>query len=113
MNDGLKSTAAIALVGGGIASAFALAACCAVPILLAGIGIGAAGLAPIVAATQPHSTLITALSVLGLAGGAGVVARAPKHCDPGSVCARPWFRWSIIAAAVVGGALLVLSKIYA
>lgn len=110
MNDGLKSSGAVALVAGGIASAFALAACCAFPILL---GSAAMGLAPIASAAEPHATLLTAISVVGLIGSSAVAARAPKHCEPGSMCARPWFRWSIIVAAVIGAILLVLSKIYA
>lgn len=110
MNDGLKSTSAVALVAGGIASAFALATCCAFPILL---GAGAAGLAPIAIATEPHSQLLTAVSAVGLVGSVGLAARSPKDCRPDAICARPWFRWSIVAAAVVGGALLILAKAYA
>ena len=110
MNDGLKSTSAAALVAGGIASAFALATCCAFPILL---GTWAAGFAPIAIATEPHGQLLTAVSVVGLVGSVGLAARSPKNCKPNAICARPWFRWSIVAAAVVGGALLVLAKAYA
>jgi len=110
VNDGLKSTSAVALVAGGIASAFALASCCAFPILL---GSAAVGLGPIASAAEPHDTLLTAISAVGLVGSTGVAARAPKHCETGSLCARPWFRLSIIGAAVVGAILLVLSKVYA
>ena len=112
MNDGAKSTGAVALVTGGIASAFALAACCAIPFFLAGFGLGSAWLAPIVSTSQPHAGVLTAISVLALLGSVGIVWRAPKHCEPGSLCARPAFRWSITAAAVVGAILLMLSKIY-
>ena len=109
----MKSTGAVALVTGGIGAAFALAACCAVPALLAAAGVGVAWFAPLVSASQPHAQALTGVSALALLGSVGVVARAPKHCEPSATCARPWFRWSIIVAAFVGAILLVLSKVYA
>lgn len=113
MNDGAKSTGAIALVTGGIASAFALAACCAIPFLLAGVGLGSAWLAPVVAASQPHAGILTVFSLGALAGSVALVWRASGRCEPGSLCARPAFRWSVTGAAVIGAILLLLSKIYA
>jgi mercuric ion transport protein len=110
MNDGVKSTGAVALVASGIASAFALATCCAFPILF---GSAAVVFAPIAVATEPHSQLLTAISAIGLIGSIGVAARAPRHCKPNAVCARPWFRWSIIAAAVLGAVVLIAAKYYA
>ena len=113
MNDGVKSTGAIALVTGGIASAFALAACCAIPFFLAGFGLGSGWLVPVVSASRPHADLLTVTSCFALIGGVGLVWRAPRHCEPKSLCARPAFRWGVAAAAVIGGILLLLSKIYA
>jgi mercuric ion transport protein len=110
MNDGIKFAGAITLVASGIASAFALATCCAFPILL---GSAAMAFAPIAVASEPHSQLLTAISAIGLVGSVGVAARAPRHCKPNAVCARPWFRWSIIAAAVLGAVLLETAKYYA
>ena len=113
MNDGAKSTGAVALVTGGIASAFGLAACCAIPYFLAGVGLGSAWLAPIVSASQPHSGILTAFSCLALAGSVALVWQASRRCEPGSLCARPTFRSTVTGAAVVGFVLLVLSKFYA
>lgn len=110
MNDGLKSAGAIALLAGGVASAFALATCCAIPFFF---GSAALVFAPIAVASEPHNQLLTAISAVGLVGSVGVAARAPKHCEPNSVCARPGFRWSIFAAALIGFILLVLAKAYA
>jgi mercuric ion transport protein len=110
MSDGLKSTGAVALVTGGIASAFALATCCALPFFF---GSAALVFAPIALASEPHNQMLTAISAVGLLGSVGVAARAPKHCQPNAVCARPWFKWSIFAAALAGLVLLVLAKIYA
>ena len=114
MNDRGKSTGAVALATSGIASAFGLAACCAIPFLLAGLGIRAAGwLAPIVSASQPHATILTVFSVAALVGSVVIVWRARNNCQPGSLCARPTFRWVVTGAAAIGATLLVLSKIYA
>lgn len=112
MKDGIKSTGAVALVTSGIATAFSLAACCAIPFLIAGTGIGVAWLAPLVSASQPYSTVLTALSVVALVGSVAIVWWVPKHCHPGSLCARPAFRWMVTGAAVVGAILLLLSQIY-
>ena len=113
MNDGIKSTGAVALAGGGIAAAFALASCCAIPLFLATAGLSAGWLLPIVSASQPHSGALTALSAVALLGSVGLVARSLKSCAPGSVCARLSFRRAIVVAAVIGAILLALSKLYA
>ena len=110
MNDSLKTTGTVALVTGGIASAFALATCCALPFLF---GSAALVFSPIALASEPHSQLLTAVSAVGLLGSVGLAARSPGYCEPGAVCARRGFRWSIFAAALVGFVLLVLGKIYA
>lgn len=114
MKDEIKTTGAVALAGSGIVAAFGLAACCAIPFLLAGMGLGAAGwLAPIVSVSQPHATILTFFSLAALLGSVVVVWRAPTHCQPGSLCARPTFRWAVTSVAAVGAILLVLSKVYA
>lgn len=110
MNDKLKSSSAVVLVTGGIASAFALATCCALPFFL---GSAALVFAPIALASEPHGQLLTAISAVGLVGSVGVAALAPKYCKADAICARPWFRLSIFAAALVGLVLLVLAKTYA
>ena len=113
MKNEVQTSGAVALVSSGIAAAFGLAACCAIPLLLAGLGIGAAGwLAPIVSATQPYSTLLTIFSLFALIASVVIVWRAPRHCQPSSLCARPAFRWAVTCAAAFGAILLLLSKIY-
>ena len=113
MSDGAKSSGAVALVTGGVVAAFCLAACCAIPLLLAGLGIGASWLMPVVFASQPYTTILTIFSALALVASVVLVWRAPKHCEPGSLCGRPLFRWTVTGAAVIGAILLALSKIYA
>jgi mercuric ion transport protein len=110
MNDGVKSTGAVALVASGVAAAFALATCCALPFLF---GSAALVFAPIALASEPHGALLTAVSTAGLLGSVGVAARASRHCETDALCSRPWFRRSIFLTALVGFALLVLAKYYA
>ena len=112
MRDRIKSGGAIALVASGTAAAFSLAACCAIPFLLAGSGLGIAWLTPMVSASQPYSTILTILSLVALIGSVAIVWRAARHCQPGSVCARPIFRWAVTGMALIGAILLVLSRIY-
>jgi mercuric ion transport protein len=103
----------VALAGSGVAAAFALAACCAVPLFLATLGISANWLVPLVSATTPYTELLTGFAVVALAASVFIVLRAKRTCQPGDLCARPAFRWSVIVAAAIGAVLLVLSKIYA
>jgi mercuric ion transport protein len=113
MNDRALFTGALALVTGGIASAFSLAACCAIPLFLTGAGLSAGWLAPIVSASQPHAEILTGGSFFALIGSVATVWATRRSCTPGSICARPGFRWAITGAAAAGAILLALSKIYA
>ena len=108
-----RSSGAIALVASGIAAAAALAACCAFPVLFAGVGVSTLWLRPVAAFAEPNSVILDAIAVLALVGSVVMVVRAGRTCQPSDLCARPLFRWSIIAAAVLGAVLLVLSKVYA
>ena len=113
MKTEAKSSGAIALAISGIASAFALSACCALPILLAGAGFTTLWLAPFGAAGSQFRAPLTVLAAVSLAGAAFIVSRSAKTCQPGDLCARPWFRAAIAAAAVFGAVLLIMSKLYA
>ena len=113
MDDGAKASGAVALAAGGIASAFALAACCAIPFFLASVGFGTAWLAPLVSVSQPHATALTLASLIALIGSVVLVWRASTTCAPGSICARPVFRCTVTGVAGIGFILLILSKVYA
>jgi mercuric ion transport protein len=113
MSPQSKSGSAIALVASGVAASAALAACCAFPVLLAGIGLSAYWLEPVAAFAEPNSLILNAIALLALIGSVVLVIRAGRTCKPSDSCARPLFRWSIIVAATVGAVLLVLAKLYA
>ena len=113
MKDGFKTTGAVALATSGFGAAFSLAACCAIPFLLAGTGIGMTWLAPIVAASQPYTMILSAFALAALVGSVVLVWFTRAHCQPGSRCAHPAFRWIVTAGAGIGAILLLLSKTYA
>ena len=113
MSPGARSGGAIALVASGLAGAAALAACCALPILLAGLGLSSMWLWPVAAFAEPNSLVLTAVALVALAASVMLALRAGRGCEPNALCTRPLFRWSIVAAALLGAVLLVLSKIYA
>jgi len=113
MSSEVRSGGAIALLTSGIASAFSLAACCALLILLAGLGLSADRLAPVAGFGLQFRTPLTVLAVVCLAGSVFIVKGSAGTCMTGDLCARRWFRAGIAAAAVLGTALLAASKFYA
>jgi len=100
--------AAAALAVGGLAAAFGAAACCALPLGLAALGLGTAWLGSIALAAAPHQGLLMALSAASLLGAGLLVLRAWRRtdCRTDGACARPAYRGLTIAGLLVGGALL-------
>ncbi|MES2443402.1 MAG: mercuric reductase [Pseudomonadota bacterium] len=93
----------------GIAAAFGVAACCALPILLASAGIGAAWLGGIAITTAPYRTLLLALGALCLLAGAALLLRqqiAATRCGPGGTCTPRWVRVLTLVGLLIGAALL-------
>lgn len=101
------------MVATGIASSAALAACCAFPVLLGGVGLSAYWLQPVAAFAEPNSFILNTIAVVALIASVVLVVRAGRTCQPGDLCARPVFRWSVIAVALLGAVLIILSKVYA
>lgn len=106
-----KSTGIIAAAGSGLVAAFAVASCCALPIIFAGAGLGAYWFAPVGKAAMPYDLPLMILAVAGLGLSVFLVLRAPRTCAPGDLCARPVFRRTIVGVAAVGAVLLLLSLI--
>lgn len=101
------STAALTLAG--IAAAFGVAACCALPILLASAGIGAAWLSGVDVVSAPYRTPLLVIGALCLVAGAALLLRqqlAAMRCGPDGVCTPRWTRILTLAGLLVGAALL-------
>ncbi|ODU20414.1 MAG: mercuric reductase [Sphingomonas sp. SCN 67-18] len=110
-----RARGAALLTLGGIATAFGVAACCGLPIVLTGLGIGAAWLGGIAAVTGPYRDPLMLLSALSLAGGAFMLwrmRRTASACDD-RICAPRWLTMSLFIGLVTGVSMLWMGYSYA
>jgi mercuric ion transport protein len=110
-----KGIAAASLALGGIAAAFAVASCCALPILLTSAGIGVAWLGGIAVTAAPFRTPLLIVGALFLLSGAVMLGRqqvAARHCGPDGACTPPAMRILTLAGLLLGIVLLYLGYRY-
>ena len=99
---------------GGLAAAFGAASCCGLPLVLASLGIGSAWLTGFALLAAPNRLLLLALGAAGLLAGGLLLGRQWRlACAPDSLCARPSYRVTILAALILGTGLLYLGFAYA
>lgn len=106
---------AAVLTVGGIAAAFGVASCCALPILLTTAGLGVGWLGGIAMAASPYRTLLLSVSTLFLVGGAILLwrqQRAAMTCGPDGVCTPPAVRAVLLIGLLLGAVLLWLGYSY-
>ncbi len=106
--DRLNEPAAAMLALGGLVAAFGVAACCALPLGLAALGLGTAWLGGIALAAAPYQGLLMGLSAATLMGAAALVVRSYRRsaCRSDGACARPVVRSLTIVSLVAGSLLL-------
>lgn len=112
-SSGARGAALLTL--GGMAAAFGVASCCALPILLTSAGLGAGWLGGIALAASPYRTLLLASSALFLAGGAALLWRQQHRamtCGPDGVCTPPVVRAILFIGLLLGAILLWLGYSY-
>lgn len=100
---------------GGVAAAFGVASCCALPILLTTAGLGAGWLGGIALVASPYRTLLLCLSALFLIGGAIMLWRQQRvamTCESEGVCAPPAARAVLLIGLLLGVTLLWLGYSY-
>lgn len=106
----------VLLTLGGIAAAFGVASCCALPLLFTTLGLGTAWLGGFAVLAAPHRALLLGVGALCLIA-AGVLLwrqqRAAATCVPGTVCARPAIRVLILVGLLIGAGLLWAGYRYA
>jgi mercuric ion transport protein len=110
-----KGVAAASLTMGGIAAAFGVASCCALPFLLASVGVGTAWLGGIGVAAAPYRTPLLVLGALCLLTGAVLLLRqqlAAARCGPGGVCTPTAMRVITLIGLLLGAVLLWLGYRY-
>lgn len=94
---------------GGLAAAFSIASCCALPLLLASFGLGTAWLTGVALTAVQHRSLLLAVSAVALFGGTVLLwrqQRAAMACKPGGVCVPPSIRVINLIALLIGAVLL-------
>ena len=111
-----KASGSAFLTLGGLAAAFGVAACCALPLLMISLGLGTAWLGGIASLTAPIRSLLLIFAALALTGGALLLWRQQRHaatCGPNGVCTPPAVRLLTLIGLIVGVALLVAGYLYA
>jgi len=108
-----SSWGAVGLALGGLGAAFAAAACCALPILLGGLGLGTAWLFGIAKVAAPHRLAWIAIALLLIATAAVALWRSRRSvCATSGWCSRPAVRWLTGATLGVAALLAVLGYRY-
>lgn len=114
-SDNARLSGAALLTLSGIGAAFGVAACCALPIMLATVGIGTAWLAGIASVTAPHRDIWIAVSALSLLISAFMLWRAHQNavrCGGVEASSPRWLRIALAAGLLAGTALLVAGILY-
>ena len=99
----------------GLAAAFGVAACCALPLLLISLGLGTAWLGSVASFAEPNRNLLLMFAALTLSAGAFVLWRQQRHaasCGPDGVCTPPAVRVLTLAGLIVGVVLLIAGYLY-
>jgi mercuric ion transport protein len=110
-----KASATGLLTVAGLAAAFGVAACCALPLLLISFGLGTAWLGNVVSFAEPNRDLLLVFAALALAGGAFFLWRQQRHaarCGPDGVCTPPAVRAVTLVGLLVGVVLLIAGYLY-
>ena len=111
--DRPNGSGAVLLTAAGLAAAFGVASCCALPVLLSGMGVGVAWLAGVAAVAEPlRSILIVAAAACLVGGGVLLWRQRSTICAPGSICARPAVRGLTVIGLTTGAILLYLGYVY-
>lgn len=94
---------------GGLAAAFGLASCCALPLLFTTLGLSTAWFAGLALLAAPHRGPLLVIGALFLAGGAILLWRQQRTaatCGPNGVCLPPAVRALTLAGLLIGMVLL-------
>lgn len=105
--DAAKTT----LATGALLAAFGVASCCALPIALAALGIGSAGLVAIAALVGPYQLYALAAAVICLLGAAVLMLRQrrARACGAASPRRRPILDRITLVALVLAFGLLAFT----
>jgi mercuric ion transport protein len=100
---------AVLLTLGGLAAAFGVASCCALPMLLTTIGVGAAWLGVVALLAAPHRDTLLILGGVCLAGGAALLWRQQRTAaarGANGACGPSVVRALTLVGLLIGACLL-------
>lgn len=105
--DAVKTT----LATGALLAAFGVASCCALPVALAALGIGSAGLRTIAALVGPYQLYVLAAAVICLLGAAVLMwrQRRARACSALGPHRRPFLDHVTLTAFALAFGLLALT----
>ena len=104
----LGAVGPVALVAGGAAAAFGAASCCAIPMLLGGIGLGSLGSALFIPALGPFQSYLLAAALICLVAG-GALLWWRQTCNR---CSTRTTTTLTLVGLVLGAALVALGFTY-
>jgi mercuric ion transport protein len=106
----------VLLTLGGLAAAFGLASCCALPLLFTTLGLSVAWLGGVALIAAQHRGPLLVIGALCLAGGAILLWRQQRTaatCGSNGVCLPPAVRTLTLAGLLIGVVLLWAGYTYA
>lgn len=115
VSDKNQRRSAVVLTASGMAAAFGVAACCALPILFATAGIGTAWLTGIATLSAPYRSALMIISLISLLVSAALLWRiqqSAQKCGNDTVCTPKWLRLCLLAGLLIGACLLVAGYLY-
>jgi mercuric ion transport protein len=101
-----RDTSAMLLAAGGLAAAFGVASCCALPLLFGSLGLGTAWLVTVAWFAAPHRLALLAIAIICLGSGGAVLLwrrRRIAACAPGVACGS-----AVVTCVLSLGAVLVV-----
>ena len=110
-----KASATGLLTVAGLAAAFGVAACCALPLLLISLGLSTAWLGVVASFAEPNREVLLVFAALALAGGAFFLWRQQCHaarCGPDGDCTPPAVRVLTLVGLLIGVVLLIAGYLY-
>lgn len=108
----VKETGALLLALGGLAAALGAASCCALPMLLAGAGIGSTWLIGVALLAAPHRIALLSAAVLCLIAGVTLFAWHRRAVACGA-CANRIVTSLVTITTALGIVLATLGYVYA
>ena len=102
-----RGAAKTVLATTGLLGAFGVAACCALPIALAAIGLGSSALLGVAQVVGPYQHAVLVGAVVCLATAGGLLWRQRRAHDCGAACRRPVL--DHVSMLTIGFAVLLLA----